>query len=348
MEEKEEKNETCSPKRWNDIILTWRSPLGLLREKEKCRTYVLYSSQTQSSLHTSKVVLISSSSMASTNFDDDPINDIEDGASESSTEVARRMDSPTEAEPSAESPTPEEGPTTAAPGRRDADNDPAADPDAELGGADSTIVIRNATLFHEEAVFVATPIVPWWKQRSGRALLGTALVLLAALGAAVGSSSSSGGIGGPTPEEVDLIRERGTHGTCPSDESARDCGATLEIWMDVWGWSVMNLVVATDNLTLPPNRTERLLDTLSGPVNMADNYGCRMSGWLVPPITSDEYVIKILVDDEAELWLSADDDPVNKAKVAIFFQWTREPELKSGQLSFVAGRSYYFEVREMD
>ena len=280
--------------------------------------------------------------MASTNFDDDPINDIEDGASESSTEVARRMDSPTEAEPSAESPTPEEGPTTA-PGRRD-DNDPA-DHNAELV-ADSTIVIRNATLFHEEAVFVATPIVPWWKQRSGRALLGTALVLLAALGAAVGSSSR--GIGGPTPEEVDLVRERGTHGTCPSDESARDCGATLEIWMDVWGWSVMNLVVATDNLTLPPNRTERLLDTLSGPVNLADNYGCRMSGWLVPPITSDEYVLTMLVDDEAELWLSADDDPVNKAKVAILFERVREPELKSGQLSFVAGRSYYFEVREMD
>ena len=116
--------------------------------------------------------------------------------------------------------------------------------------------------------------------------------------------------------------------------------------MDVWGGNVLNLVVATDNLTVPPNRTERLIDTLSGPVNMADYYGCRMSGWLVPPITSDEYVLTMLADDEAELWLSADDDPVNKAKVAIFFERDREPELKSvHQLSFVAGRSYYFEVR---
>jgi hypothetical protein len=74
-----------------------------------------------------------------------------------------------------------------------------------------------------------------------------------------------------------------------------------------------------------------------------------MSGWLVPPITSDEYVLTMLADDEAELWLSADDDPVNKAKVAILFERVREPELKSvHQLSFVAGRSYYFEVREID
>jgi hypothetical protein len=123
--------------------------------------------------------------------------------------------------------------------------------------------------------------------------------------------------------------------------------------MDIMGWSVINLVVATDNFTLPPNRTERLIDTLSGPVNMADNYGCRISGWLVPPITSDEYVIMMRVDDKAELWLSADDDPVNKAEVAggltsNFVESVSQTGLISGQLSFVAGQSYYFEVREMD
>jgi hypothetical protein len=131
------------------------------------------------------------------------------------------------------------------------------------------------------------------------------------------------------------------------------------MWMDVWGGNFLNLLVATDNFTSPPNRTERLIDTLSGPVNIADYYGCRISGWLVPPITSDEYFLTMLVDDMAELWLSADDDPVNKAKVADFLEWDRvnvadflkldrEPELKLvHQLSFVAGRSYYFEVREI-
>ena len=59
------------------------------------------------------------------------------------------------------------------------------------------------------------------------------------------------------------------------------------------------------------------------------------------------------VDDKAELWLSADDDPVNKAEVAggltsNFVESVSQTGLISGQLSFVAGQSYYFEVREMD
>jgi hypothetical protein len=338
------------------------------------------------------------------NKDDDPINDIEECALGISAEASRSMASPTEDEVAAwqpaeavaevvaaESSASSAGPMTTVP-------DPilglavddisrslplsAEDNDEGGGGVDDdgtiltaevvldpSFVVNDARLVNEEEddggeVFVGTPILPLWKQRSGQALLGTALVLLAALATAIGLSScgiaSNGDIGGPPSEEaatvsndIDLAGERGPRGTCPSDEFAGDCGATLEIWMDIMGWSVINLVVATDNFTLPPNRTERLIDTLSGPVNMADNYGCCISGWLVPPITSDEYVIMMRVDDKAELWLSADDDPVNKAEVAggltsNFVESVSQTGLISGQLSFVAGQSYYFEVREMD
>ena len=332
--------------------------------------------------------------MSSTaNGDDDLINYIEEGALAISAEALRSMASTTEeeaaewqpAEAVAESPY-SAGLTTTVPdpilglavddilwsrplsAEGNDEGGVGADNDGTMLTAevhlDPSFVVNDAMLVNEEeddggGVIVATHIVPWWKQRSGQALLGTALVLMAAFATAIGLSSrgiaSNGDISGPSADEVAtesndtaLAGRRGPRGTCPSDESARDCGATLEMWMDVWGGNVLNLVVATDNLTVPPNRTERLIDTLSGPVNLADNYGCRMSGWLVPPNTSDEYVFTMLVDDEAELWLSADDDPVNKAKVAILFERVREPELKSGQLSFVAGRSYYFEVREMD
>jgi len=156
-------------------------------------------------------------------------------------------------------------------------------------------------------VIIATPILPWWKQRDVHVLLGTVLVLLAAFGTVVGVSSrnvASNRVGGDLlPEEgvavatesndITLLPRRGSHGTCPSDDSAQGCGATLEIWMDIVGWNVMNLVVSTENFALSPNRTERLIDTLSGPVNMADHYGYRISGWLVPPITSDEYVLSV-------------------------------------------------------
>jgi len=196
-------------------------------------------------------------------------------------------------------------------------------------------------------------------------------LLLAALGTAVGvssrSSASEGDVGDLLPEggvavatesnDIAVLPRRGSHGTCPSDDSAQGCGATLEIWMDIVGWSVMNLVVSTENFALSPNRTERLIDTLSGPVNMADHYGCRISGWLVPPITSDEYVLSVWGNfvwwqgkDESELWLSTDDDPSNKAIVAglsgsLFWNQDNKSEQYSNRISFIAGRSYYFEVR---
>jgi hypothetical protein len=220
---------------------------------------------------------------------------------------------------------------------------------------DPTIAINDATVFVEDdedegEVIIGTPILPCWKQRLGQALIGTTLVVLVALATAIGLLVSDNP---PSVEEaaVDTIvpvGKGGPHGTCPSDESAMDCGATLEIWMDVVGWSILNLVIATNNFTLPPNRTERLINTLSGPFNSADNYGCRIHGWLVPPITSDEYVLVVTADDEGELWLSADEDPNNKVLVAGINNRGGGLNPQSSPISFVAGRAYYFEVRGND
>ena len=73
---------------------------------------------------------------------------------------------------------------------------------------------------------------------------------------------------------------------------------------------------------------------------MADNYGCRMSGWLVPPITSDEYVLVMTADDEGELWLSPDDNPNNKVLVAGVDNRISKLNSQSSPISFVAGRAY--------
>ena len=230
-------------------------------------------------------------------------------------------------------------------GGTESSNGPTIPPDADVEAdiaVDPAIVINNATLLNESQVVVGTPILPWWHQRNGQMLIGvTALSILAIFATLIGltiDSAAKKDDGGPVVPMGEMTRR-----TCPSDETAKDCGATLEIWMDVFGWSVLNFVVVTENLTLPPNRTERLIDTLSGPFNMADNYGCRISGWLVPPITSDEYFFKITADDEGELWLSADDNPSNKVMVA----QTKTGNIQSGPISFVAGRSYYFEVGVM-
>jgi hypothetical protein len=128
------------------------------------------------------------------------------------------------------------------------------------------------------------------------------------------------------------------------------CGAMLETWSGIEGASIADLMNGTNNLTNPPNRTERLGLLLEGPFDNDDNYGSRMKGWLMPPVTGD-YMFWISTDDTGELWLSSDDHPENKVRVCFVpgatdvKEWTKYPEQKSSFIPLVAGEAYYFEVR---
>src|SRR5205085_8634282 len=53
----------------------------------------------------------------------------------------------------------------------------------------------------------------------------------------------------------------------------------------------------------------------------ADNYGNRLAGWLIPS-TDGDYVFFTCSDDPNELWLSTDQDPANKKRIAIETQWS--------------------------
>jgi len=131
-----------------------------------------------------------------------------------------------------------------------------------------------------------------------------------------------------------------------------NCGATLETWTGIGGESVADLKSGTNNLANVPQKLERLQSLLEAPSNVGDNYGSRMSGWLVPPVTGD-YVFWIASDDKGELWLSTSDDPANKALVchqplwASSREWEKYPEQKSGTISLVAGKAYFYEVRKL-
>ena len=106
----------------------------------------------------------------------------------------------------------------------------------------------------------------------------------------------------------------------------------------------------TNNLENPPSRTERLGSLLEAPTNTDDNYGSRMKGWLMPPVTGD-YVFWIASDDTGELWLSSDDHPENKIRVCFapgstgVEEWNKFLEQQSILISLEAGEAYYFEVR---
>ena len=128
-------------------------------------------------------------------------------------------------------------------------------------------------------------------------------------------------------------------------------GSKLDTWTGISGNSIANLMSGTNNLASAPNTSVRLQNLLEGPTNVGDNYGSRMKGWLVPPVSGD-YLFWIASDDNGEFWLSIDSDPANKILAchqplsAPSRDWTRFPEQKSRPISLVAGRAYYYEVRE--
>jgi hypothetical protein len=104
-----------------------------------------------------------------------------------------------------------------------------------------------------------------------------------------------------------------------------------------------------------------LVGLLEGPVNFANNYGTRLSGLLIPPV-SGSYHFWMSSDDEGEFWLSTDDGPANLQLLCREPSWNglrqfttlerrdpAAPENRSSTLfpdgiPLVAGQRYYFEA----
>ena len=129
------------------------------------------------------------------------------------------------------------------------------------------------------------------------------------------------------------------------------CGATLDTWTSIIGTHIIDLEAGTNQFTNAPNISTRLTNTLEVPTNVGANYGSRMKGWLRPPVTG-EFVFWIASDDLGELWLSSDSDSENKdlacytpGPVSQYF-FTAYSEQKSKPIPLIAGRAYYYEVRD--
>eukprot|EP00804_Cyclotella_cryptica_P021725 CCRYP_012889-RB/>CCRYP_012889-RB protein AED:0.02 eAED:0.02 QI:1920/1/1/1/1/0.8/5/578/694 len=128
-----------------------------------------------------------------------------------------------------------------------------------------------------------------------------------------------------------------------------NCGATLETWTGIGGGTLADLITGTNNMTKKPSKTDVLLGLLESPSNIADNYGIRVKGWLVPPV-SGSYQFWIASDDNGEFWLSTDNDSAHKVKIcqvvdwASSREWDKSAEQKSMPVSLVAGQAYYFEA----
>lgn len=100
-----------------------------------------------------------------------------------------------------------------------------------------------------------------------------------------------------------------------------------------------------------PNRADltEYIPEFATPVNWSDYYGQRLSAYLIPP-ESGVYTFWIASDDYSELYLSTNNDPANKRKIAYVDgwtsaqEWTKYASQKSDSLFLVANNPYYIEA----
>jgi beta-mannanase len=116
-----------------------------------------------------------------------------------------------------------------------------------------------------------------------------------------------------------------------------------EVWTNVSGSTVASIPLSTSPSSIG------MLSVFEAPQNVADNYGQRISGYVCAPLTGN-YTFWIASDDNSELWLSSNQLPGNKQKIASVpgytasRDWTKYPAQQSVQVALVAGQKYYIEA----
>jgi hypothetical protein len=138
-----------------------------------------------------------------------------------------------------------------------------------------------------------------------------------------------------------------TSASFPAPVSARG-GLKFEAFRGITGTAVSALTESEKYLANNPDVVAYVTQFTSrtvfpdGPNN---DYGGRISGWIVPPEGGD-YEFFLRSDDASELWLSPDDNPANATKIAEelgccgAFEEPGMPETSTPQ-TLVANRRYY-------
>jgi len=147
----------------------------------------------------------------------------------------------------------------------------------------------------------------------------------------------------------------GSTSAAPGAGEPQGAGAiTREVWNGIAGSNVSDL---TGNPSYPnsPSSTDQLTEYLQTPANAGDSYGQRIRGYVTAPQTGS-YTFWIASDNQGELWLSTDDNPANKQRIAWVDaytypnEWSRQETdqgtvtQRSAPVPLTAGNRYYIEV----
>jgi len=125
-------------------------------------------------------------------------------------------------------------------------------------------------------------------------------------------------------------------------------GVMREAWFNINGNLVSDL---TNNPAFPnsPSLKDILTNGFETSTDAYDNYGQRVRGLLIPPITG-AYFFFIASDDGGQLFLSTNASPLGRAPIARVDGWTpsraylQQANQKSAAISLVAGQPYYIEA----
>ncbi|MBX3746494.1 MAG: lamin tail domain-containing protein [Verrucomicrobiae bacterium] len=131
----------------------------------------------------------------------------------------------------------------------------------------------------------------------------------------------------------------------PHRAAAQTAGLLREVWQNIPGASVSDL---TSHPDFPdrPTSSNYVTDFFEAPTDVLDNYGQRMHGYIVPPLTGD-YTFWIASDDGGALFLGTDENPATSTRIARVDSWTssrewgKEPNQQSAPIRLTAGRAYY-------
>lgn len=91
------------------------------------------------------------------------------------------------------------------------------------------------------------------------------------------------------------------------------------------------------------------LSQFESPQNAGTHYGARIRGFICPP-ESGEFYFWIASSDKSELWLSKDDDPSHKKRIAMVRsgtdngEWDKFPFQRSKAIWLEQGQTYYIEA----
>ena len=138
---------------------------------------------------------------------------------------------------------------------------------------------------------------------------------------------------------------------CAVRVSGQTNGVLREIYSNLPGSSIPDLT----NAAKFPNSPDGVFleSTFEAPANFAENYGQRMRGLVVPPITGS-YVFWISGDDNSALYLSTDEAPANRVQIASVSswsnsrEWNKEANQHSVAIALTNGFRYYSEALQKE